>query len=61
LDLPIVIGASRKSFLGGDVHQREAATAAAHAIAVVNGAHMVRVHDVHAQLGAIRVADGVRA
>jgi dihydropteroate synthase len=62
-DLPIVIGASRKSFLGAltgrEVGDRETATAAANAIAIARGANMVRVHDVQNQIDAIRVADGV--
>jgi dihydropteroate synthase len=64
LGRPIVVGASRKSFLGqltgkapGD---RELATAAADTAAVLNGAHVVRVHDVAAQRDAVLVADAIR-
>jgi len=60
---PIVVGASRKRFLGaiggGDVQHREEATAAAHAIAIWNGADVVRVHDVARQAGAMRVARAI--
>jgi dihydropteroate synthase len=63
LGLPLVVGASRKSFLGRvtgrDVHDREIATAAADAVAVFNGAHLVRVHDVAGQRDAILVADAI--
>jgi dihydropteroate synthase len=63
LGLPIVVGASRKSFLGRvtgrDVTEREMATAAANAVAIVNGAHMVRVHDVAVQRDAVLVADAI--
>jgi dihydropteroate synthase len=64
LGCPIVIGASRKSFLGRltgrEVHERELATAAADTAAVLGGAHMVRVHDVASQRDAIVVADAIR-
>jgi dihydropteroate synthase len=64
LGFPVVIGASRKSFLGHvtgkPVDDREIGTAAASAIAVMRGAVIVRVHDVAAQLDAVRVADAIR-
>ena len=64
LGLPIVIGASRKAFLGKitgqPIEAREVATAAAHVAAILAGAKMVRVHDVAAQRDAIRVADAIR-
>jgi len=64
LACPIVVGASRKSFLGKltgrPVGDRELATAAADTAAILNGANIVRVHDVAAQLAAVRVADAVR-
>ena len=50
LDLPVLVGPSRKSFLGeltGDAAgERDTATHAACAIAVFAGANAVRVHDV---------------
>ena len=60
-----MVGASRKSFLSTlsgrlPAEEREAATAAAHAIAIWLGADVVRVHDVRAQLPAIRVAAALR-
>lgn len=64
LGCPIVVGASRKSFLGTltgkDVRERELATAAAHTAAILGGAAMVRVHDVAVQRDAIVVADAIR-
>jgi dihydropteroate synthase len=60
-DLPIAIGPSRKSFLrkeSGD--ELEFATAAAVTASVLNGAHIVRVHDVKAMKAAVEVADAVR-
>jgi dihydropteroate synthase len=50
LGFPILIGASRKSFLGKtlglDISQRMEASMAAACYAVLNGADIVRVHDV---------------
>jgi dihydropteroate synthase len=64
LGLPVVVGASRKSFLGRvtgrDVDAREIATAAADAVAIVNGAPIVRVHDVSQQRDAVLVADAIQ-
>ena len=63
LGCPIVVGASRKSFLGAltgrAVDDRELPTAAANTAAILNGANIVRVHDVRAQKGAIAVADAI--
>jgi dihydropteroate synthase len=64
LGFPVVVGASRKSFLGAltgrDVGDRETATAAANTAAILNGASMVRVHDVRTQKDAIAVADAIQ-
>jgi dihydropteroate synthase len=61
---PIVVGASRKSFLGQltgrPPEDRELQTAAAHTAAILAGASVVRVHDVRAQRRAVLVADAVR-
>ena len=50
LGMPIIIGTSRKSFigklLGGEPHQRIEGTAASVAAAIINGCHIIRVHDV---------------
>ena len=63
LGCPLVVGASRKSFLGTltgrAVDEREVATAAANTAAVLGGARVVRVHDVRAQRDAITVADAI--
>jgi len=62
LGLPVLVGPSRKAFLGaltGDpVECRDAATAAACAVAIFAGADAVRVHDV---AGAVRAAAVARA
>ena len=65
-DLPLMIGTSRKSFLGkllGDApaDQRLYGTLASVVAAVLNGAHIVRVHDVIAAAHAVRVVDAIRA
>lgn len=64
LGLPIVVGASRKGFLGRLTGrpplERELATAAAHTAAILGGASVVRVHDAAAQRDAVRVADAIR-
>jgi dihydropteroate synthase len=70
LGFPVLVGASRKSFLGsllGDergprpVGQREAATVATTVLAVAAGAWGVRVHDVRANADAIAVWRAMRA
>jgi dihydropteroate synthase len=60
LEVPVMVGPSRKSFLAqkGE-RETEFATAAAVAAAVLGGAHMVRVHDVKAMAAAAQVADAV--
>ena len=64
-DFPLLVGTSRKSFLGRitgltDASARTHATTASVAAAVLRGAHVVRVHDVRAAVEASRVADAIR-
>ncbi len=60
LDYPILVGPSRKSFLSHAAEGETAfATAAAVAVAVLNGAHIVRVHDVKEMRSAAQIADEV--
>ena len=60
-DLPILVGPSRKSFLRKeDADATEFATAAAVTACILNGAHMVRVHDVQAMKNVVEVADAIR-
>ncbi|HEY0839985.1 MAG TPA: dihydropteroate synthase, partial [Vulgatibacter sp.] len=60
---PVLVGTSRKGFLGHvtgrDIPERDAATAGSIAAAIVNGASMVRVHDAAACRDAVLVADAV--
>jgi dihydropteroate synthase len=61
--LPVLVGLSRKSLLsrltGRPVESRTAGSVALGAIAVLNGARIVRAHDVAATVDAIRVAAAV--
>ena len=63
LGVPLAVGLSRKSMLakitGRDVDDRVAGSIALAAIAVLNGARIVRAHDVAATVDAIRVAAAV--
>ncbi len=61
LGRPILVGPSRKSFVGKALNlppeQRLGGTAAAVAAAVMNGAHLVRVHDVMEMRRVATIAD----
>jgi dihydropteroate synthase len=63
LGRPILVGTSRKAFIGaltgGDPGNRREGTAAAVTAAVLNGAHIVRVHDVGFMKGVVSVADAI--
>ena len=65
LGVPLAVGLSRKSMLakitGRDVDDRTAGSVALAAIAVLNGARIVRAHDVAATVDAVRVAAAVVA
>ena len=69
-DFPLLIGTSRKSFLGhlladengqpAPVTERLHGTMATVAVAILHGAHIVRVHDVKAAVETARVADALK-
>ncbi|MDW8354519.1 MAG: dihydropteroate synthase [Bryobacterales bacterium] len=60
LDLPILVGPSRKSFLAQRTERETVfATASAVAAAILGGAHLVRVHDVVEMRAAAAVADAI--
>jgi dihydropteroate synthase len=64
LGLPLVVGPSRKSFIGkalGDlpVDQRLEGTAGAVAYLASRGAHVIRVHDVPEMVRVVRVVDAI--
>jgi dihydropteroate synthase len=64
LERPILVGPSRKSFIGHvlelPVERRLLGTAAAVAACVMGGAHVVRVHDVREMVEVVRVCDAIR-
>ena len=63
LDLPIMLGTSRKSFIGRitgrDAGERTFGTAASVALGITRGAHLVRVHDVAAMVEVARITDAI--
>jgi len=63
LRCPILIGCSRKSFIGRvldlPVEERLEGSLAALAVAVTNGANMVRVHDVKESKRVVRLVDAI--
>ena len=63
LRLPILVGTSRKSFIGKildqDVKGRLMGTAASVVAGVMKGAHIVRVHDVAAIKDTLKVTDAI--
>ena len=69
-DYPLLIGASRKSFIGrllasedgvpAPAEDRLYGTLATITAAILNGAHIIRVHDVKATVETIRVAESIR-
>ena len=62
LEIPLMVGASRKHFLSKEsAIETEFATAAAVTAAILNGAHLVRVHDVKAMKAVAEVADEIAA
>jgi dihydropteroate synthase len=69
-DYPLLIGASRKSFIGriladesgtpAPTEGRLHGTMATITAAILHGAHIVRVHDIKAAIETIRVAESIR-
>jgi dihydropteroate synthase len=68
LRYPLVVGVSRKSFIGramarngkdAAVADRVSGTIAAEAVAILRGAHIIRTHDVRAAADAANIADAV--
>lgn len=63
LELPVLVGASRKSTLGEisgrQVNERMPASIAAAVIAVMNGAEIIRAHDVRETVDALRITSAV--
>ena len=60
LEVPVLVGPSRKHFLSKEsALDTEFATAAAVTAAILHGAHLVRVHDVKAMKAVAEVADEI--
>ena len=62
---PILVGTSRKSFIGrlldgAPVEDRLQGTLATVTASILRGAHIVRVHDVRAAVQTVRVADAIK-
>jgi dihydropteroate synthase len=65
-DFPVLVGTSRKSFIGhilggAPVNKRIHGTMATVSAAVLNGASIVRVHDVRAAVETVKVIDAIKA
>jgi len=64
LNVPILIGPSRKSFiaklLGDDMERREIGTQATVAAAALQGVHIVRVHDVQRSRDTLKIVEAIR-
>lgn len=63
LGMPVMVGTSRKSFIGkltgGEPRQRLEGTAATVAAAIINGCHIIRVHDVAAMKKVAAITDAI--
>lgn len=64
LQRPILLGTSNKAFIGHildkEAHERDTGTMATIAAGVMNGAHIVRVHNVTKALEAVRMIDAIK-
>ncbi|MBW2027640.1 MAG: dihydropteroate synthase [Deltaproteobacteria bacterium] len=64
LKKPILLGSSRKSFLGHllgkEASERDVGTMATVSVGAMNGASIVRVHDVKKAVDTVRVVDAIR-
>lgn len=64
LGYPLLIGLSRKSFIGAvldkPVEQRLTGTVAAHMLALMNGADILRVHDVEEAVDTVKMFEAFR-
>lgn len=64
LGYPILLGVSRKSFIDKiyptPMHERLDGTIAANTVGILNGANIIRVHDVAANKRAVRMVDSLK-
>ncbi len=64
LKRPVLLGTSNKAFighiLGREAHQRDTGTMATIAAGVMNGAHIVRVHNVRKAVETVKIIDAIK-
>jgi dihydropteroate synthase len=64
LGSPVLLGSSRKAFighiLGNTAIERDTGSMATVAVGVMNGAHIVRVHDVKRAVETVKVVDAIK-
>lgn len=64
LKRPVLLGTSNKAFighiLGREAHQRDTGTMATIAAGVMNGAHIVRVHNVRKAVETVQIIDAIK-
>lgn len=64
LERPILLGTSRKAFIGhilqNEPDERDTGTMATVSAGVLNGAHIVRVHDVKRTLETVKIIDAIK-
>jgi dihydropteroate synthase len=64
LEKPILLGASNKAFIGHilqrEPHERDTGSMAAVAAGVLNGAHIVRVHNVKKTIDTVKMIDAIK-
>lgn len=64
LGRPLLVGSSNKAFIGHilnrEAHERDTGTMATVASAVMNGAHIVRVHNVKMAVETVKIVDAIK-
>jgi len=64
LGMPILLGPSRKAFIGhilqNQPHERDTGTMAAISAGILNGAHIVRVHNVQMAVETVKIIDEIK-
>lgn len=64
LERPILLGSSRKAFIGhilkNKAHERDVGSMATIAAAILNGAHIVRVHNVRMTVETVKIIDAIK-
>jgi dihydropteroate synthase len=64
LQKPLLVGPSNKAFigkiLGREAHERDTGSMAAVAVCAMNGAHIVRVHNVKLAVETVRIVDAIK-